>query len=206
MHLLRHIRIKSIIFHMQQTRLHVSLIQKYSPVYAVHGVTVCSSFQKRFAGSMFSKTLTHSEKKVIRVPIEVMYDVVADVDQYKDFVPWCTKSITTTKTKKTAKAQLSVGFGPVTEHYNSTLVCNRPYYLKSICTDGKLFNMLECTWRFAEGKTPKSCVISFDVSFEFRSLMYTKLAKVFFDEVAKKMVVAFEVRAKQQHMLKTKLS
>ena len=158
-------------------------------------------FMKRYASSMFSKILTHSEKKTVAVPPDIMYDVVSDVSRYKDFVPWCTKSIVTSKTSKTAKAQLAVGFGPVQERYNSTLVLNKPRYIKSICTDGRLFNMLDCTWKFAEGKTPSTCVISFDVEFEFRSLVYTRLAKMFFDEVVKKMVIAFEARARQQYLL-----
>ena len=151
----------------------------------------------RYASSMFSRTLTHKEKKIISVPPDIMYDVVADVSQYKEFVPWCTKSVVTLQTKQTAKAELAVGFGPIQERYKSTLIYNKPKYIKSICTDGKLFNMLDCTWKFSEGISPSNCIISFDVSFEFRSIMYTKLARMFFDEVVKKMVVAFETRAKQ---------
>lgn len=160
---------------------------------------------KRCASTMFSKTLSHKEKKLIPVPLEVMYDVVADVGQYKEFVPWCTKSLVTHQTKQTAKAELAVGFGPVQEHYKSTLIYNRPKYIKSICTDGKLFNMLDCTWKFSKGLSPSSCIIAFDVSFEFRSIMYTKLAQMFFDEVVKKMVVSFEARAKESFTKKQKL-
>ena len=158
--------------------------------------------QKRVYSSNFSRILNHSEKKVVPVPVDIMYDVVCDVENYKEFVPWCTKSIVKAKTSKTAKAELAVGFGPVQEHYKSTLVFNKPKYIKSICSDGKLFNMLDCTWKFLECPKTSSTIVTFDVQFEFRSIMYTKLAQVFFDEVVKKMVSAFEKRALHQYRTK----
>nr|CAB3232950.1 coenzyme Q-binding protein COQ10 homolog A, mitochondrial-like [Phallusia mammillata] len=147
---------------------------------------------------IFSRTLQHADRKVVRAPISVMYNVVADVDKYYEFIPYCTKSVVTSKTNKTAKAKLSIGFGPVQEHYNSTLVLNDPTYVKSICTEGKLFNLLDCTWKFAPGPQPDTCIVNFHIIFEFRSLMYTKLANMFFNEVVKKMVTSFESRAMAQ--------
>ena len=162
------------------------------------GPSVHCKNEKRFYSSRFSRVLTHKEKKIVAVPIDVMYDVVWDVSRYKEFVPWCTKSVVTAQTQKTAKADLAVGFGPVQEHYKSTLIFNKPKYIKSICSDGKLFNMLDCTWKFSEVPSSSTTIVYFDVEFEFRSIMYTKLAQVFFDEVVKKMVSAFEKRALQK--------
>lgn len=153
--------------------------------------------QKSFSSrSLFTKVLKHSEKREVLVPQDVMFDVVLDVNRYKDFVPWCLKSDVISKSKNTAKAKLAIGFGPIQEHYNSTIIFNKPKYIKAVCVDGLLFHMLECTWKFSEGTASSTTIIDFDVSFEFRSIVYSNLAQTFFNEVVKKMVTAFEKQAK----------
>ena len=154
--------------------------------------------KKIISRSIFTKVLQHSEKRKVSVPVNVMYNVVLDVDKYKDFIPWCTKSSVVFKSKQTARAKLAIGFGFIQEHYNSTLIFKESKYIKAICTDGLLFNMLDCTWKFSEGPLPSSTNIEFDVSFEFRSMIYSNLAQKFFDEIVKKMVAAFENRAQEK--------
>lgn len=137
-----------------------------------------------------------------RYSMEQMYKVVAEVEHYNKFVPYCKSSIVTSRSAGHLRAELSIEFPPLLlESFTSSVMLTPPNLVKSVCTEGKLFNHLQTIWRFSPGLkgNPKTCMTDFSVSFEFRSVLYSQISQIFFDQVVKQMVNAFTSEARRRY-------
>lgn len=130
-----------------------------------------------------------------------MYTVVADVENYKSFVPYCKKSDMYARKENSAKADLIVGFPPLCEKYTSNLTLEYPTLIKSECYEGRLFHYLQNYWGFNPGlkDVPNSCVIDFRVTFEFKSALHSQLSHIFFDLIIQQMENAFVLEAERRY-------
>jgi len=147
-----------------------------------------------------NKEKKYKGKKLVGFTMEQMYDVVSDVENYKEFVPFCIKSLVKTRTPHHLLGELEIGFPPILESYTSNVTLRRPHLVKANCTDGRLFDHLVTTWAFSPGlkERPQSCVIDFYVSFQFKSLLHSQLAHMFFNELVRQMESAFVKEAQRR--------
>ena len=140
--------------------------------------------------------LSHIEQKQLPYTPEQMFDLVAGVDKYHEFAPWCVASrINRWEGESVFYADLVVGYKVFRERFSSKVILNRPHEITIEYLEGPLKN-LSNKWVFSEGKNG-SCIIDFSVEFEFENIALQALANMFFNEVVRRMIGAFEARAHQ---------
>uniref|UniRef100_A0A8C8R5X2 Coenzyme Q-binding protein COQ10 START domain-containing protein n=1 Tax=Pelusios castaneus TaxID=367368 RepID=A0A8C8R5X2_9SAUR len=163
--------------------------------------TPARTFLDLAAPLLGSKRMEYSEARVLGYSTEQMYNVVADVESYQFFVPWCNSSRVLSCRKGLARAELEVGFAPLVERYVSEISLIPQHQIRAVCKDGRIFSHLETLWRFGPGLPgqPDTCTLEFYVSFEFKSVLHSHLASLFFNEVVKQMVTAFESWAEKMY-------
>eukprot|EP00271_Cylindrocystis_brebissonii_P014761 TRINITY_DN36287_c0_g1_i1.p1 TRINITY_DN36287_c0_g1~~TRINITY_DN36287_c0_g1_i1.p1 ORF type:complete len:412 (-),score=48.23 TRINITY_DN36287_c0_g1_i1:680-1915(-) len=139
----------------------------------------------------------HEEHRVIGYTPTQLFDVVAGVDLYQDFVPWCRHSEVIWQKENEMDAELEIGFRLFHERYVSHVKLVRPTLVKTTVSQSLLFDYLDNTWEFRPGPDPHSTALHFGVAFQFRSALYRGVANMFFDEVVSRLVGAFEGRCRQ---------
>lgn len=136
---------------------------------------------------------THAEKRVVPYHAEQMFDLVADVARYPEFLPWCVGARVRSSTPVEKLADLTIGFGPFRESFTSRVTLQRPGVVGVQYENGP-FRYLNNQWTFKPHGT--GCEVSFFVDFEFRSRMLQAAIGVVFNEAVKRMVNAFLKRAR----------
>ncbi|MCC6914645.1 MAG: type II toxin-antitoxin system RatA family toxin [Rhodospirillaceae bacterium] len=135
----------------------------------------------------------HREKRVLPYTPEQMFALVADVEKYPEFLPWCVACrIRKQETPASFTADLQVGFKMVREQFTSRVTLERPNAIAVTYLNGP-FEHLTNEWKFAP--SPKGTEVDFFLSFEFRSRLLQTLIGVLFEEAVHRMVSAFEARA-----------
>ena len=137
----------------------------------------------------------HSEKRILPYTPEQLFELVAAVERYPEFLPWCKASRILQRDETSLTADLIIGYKIFSEKFRSEVVLDRPKRIDVRYVSGPLSH-LRNQWGFkAKGKN--ACELSFEVEFDFQSSLLGSMMEMFFDKALMKMVAAFEARAAQ---------
>jgi len=136
---------------------------------------------------------THSETKHLPYSPQQMFDLVADVASYPQFLPWVSAIRVREDSETEMVADMIVGFKSLRETFTSRVVKRRPESVHVDYVDGPL-KYLSNDWRFRPDGTG-GVLIDFTVDFAFKNRMFEMLAGQVFDRALRKMINAFEARA-----------
>jgi coenzyme Q-binding protein COQ10 len=137
----------------------------------------------------------HRETRLLPYTPEQMFALVADVERYPEFLPWCVACRITARPSATEfTADLAVGFRMVRERFTSRVVLTPTERIEVQYLKGP-FQHLRNEWHFAPD--PGGCAVTFALSFEFRSALLQTLIGALFEEAVRRMVAAFEARARR---------
>ena len=124
---------------------------------------------------------------------EQMFDLVADVRRYPEFLPWVAATRVRSDSETDMLADMVVGFKAIREKFTSRVTKERPHVIRVQYVDGPLRD-LDNRWRF-HPQGERSCEVEFCVDFAFKSRIFEKIAGQYLDRAFRKMVAAFEARA-----------
>eukprot|EP01017_Pseudomicrothorax_dubius_P003648 TRINITY_DN10564_c0_g1_i1.p1 TRINITY_DN10564_c0_g1~~TRINITY_DN10564_c0_g1_i1.p1 ORF type:complete len:227 (+),score=31.13 TRINITY_DN10564_c0_g1_i1:33-713(+) len=164
-----------------------------------------SRFMPRLGRRYFSSVKYSNPSLYFNKPSPVLFNVVYDIEDYKNFIPYCSESKILAKHKKYMEALLTVDFGLFTETYVSKVTVfkstnpNEPSFIHSASNQEGLFKKLESEWRFYQVDKDKTRV-EYRLEFEFKNPVYQRFSNMVIDKVGKRILEAFAKRFKTVQM------
>ncbi|HLX13797.1 MAG TPA: SRPBCC family protein [Bradyrhizobium sp.] len=140
-----------------------------------------------------------SSRRRVNHSASQMFDLVADVERYPEFVPLCRSLKVRQRTPRadgteTVIADMTVSFKLVRENFTSRVTLDRPNLKITVEYLQGPFSNLENRWTF-ESKSEVSCEVGFYIAYEFKSRMLAMLMGTMFDAAFQRFAAAFEKRA-----------
>lgn len=141
-----------------------------------------------------------SFRTVRRVPFtpRQMFDLVADVEAYPQFLPLCqslrVKSRTRNGNAEVIVADMDVGYRAIRETFPSRVTLDRATLRVHVEGLGGPFQRLENRWQFTP--TDEGCEVEFFIAYELRSLALRMLVGAMFEQAFRRFADAFEARAR----------
>lgn len=140
----------------------------------------------------------HHDRTEVPYSPQQMFDLVADVERYPDFIPWC-ELVRIRKDDRVdgagyLEADMVVRYKMFRERFRSGILTNPDTREIEVDYLNGPFKRLHNLWRFDEAANG-GCVIDFTIEFEFRNLLLQAAAMQVFDKAFSRMSSAFIARA-----------
>jgi len=141
---------------------------------------------------------THAEQRTLPYAPEQLFDIVADIARYPEFLPWCVACRVTRREGDVIWGDLMVGFKVFREKFTSKVTLDPPRRIDVEYINGP-FRHLTNHWIFVPEDGGRATTIDFYIDFEFHSRLLRAAATPVFNEAVRRMVSAFEARARALH-------
>ena len=137
---------------------------------------------------------THKETYNINANKEIIFDVIANIENYPTFLPWCIGARLTETCEMSdiiiKRAELVIAFKSFRESFFSDIQLNKKNWTINIQSNKKPFKSLKGQWIILE--KGNYCEVSFEIKFEFKSIILEKIIGIVFFNAVKSIVKAFE--------------
>lgn len=137
---------------------------------------------------------THSEQRSLPHSSEQLFGLVADVEKYPEFLPWCVGARIRSQESDLLVADLMIGFNGLNEKFTTQVKLDRVAMKIDVIYQDGPFKYLNNRWLFMS-KNAGACDLDFFIDFEFKSRLLQALMGPLFGEAVRRMVGAFESRA-----------
>jgi coenzyme Q-binding protein COQ10 len=136
----------------------------------------------------------HHEQRILPYTADVLYEIVKDVKQYPQFLPWIVKAEIIQLTSSGFIADLTIGYNLFKDVYRSEVILTPCQSIDVNYLQGP-FRYLKNHWGFST-KTDDTTEVDFLLDFEMKPTLFKGLVEKVFSTAVPHMVKAFEARAK----------
>ena len=141
--------------------------------------------------------ISHAETKYLPYTAKEMFDLVADISSYPEFLPWCSAARVRQEIQKgevtQIEADLVISFKLFREKFGSRVILDTSKFtIETDYIDGP-FRYMHSVWSFKN--LEQGCEVKFNVDFEFKNAMLQSIIGLVFNDAMQRIVRAFERRA-----------
>lgn len=137
----------------------------------------------------------HRESRVVAVPAERLFELVADVERYPEFLPLMRDATIVGRSENAYETQQTLALGLLVHRFRTRTELNRPRAIR-VTSNDRAFSRFEILWSFSP--TPEGdCRVDFSLDYEVRSFWLKPVGDMLIGPMALTMVDAFVTRARK---------
>ncbi len=137
---------------------------------------------------------TYNHKLRLRYTAAQLFDLVADVERYPEFMPWTIATHVHRRTNRVIWTDLTIGTGIIRKRFSTVATLDRPHKI-AITSHDPLFRRFEQKWTF-EDSTEGGTDVEYYTEFQLRSFLLQALMDLSFADRASAIVSAYTRRAR----------